>query len=204
VSDIKKRMAHVRGQRRKAFDGPDRHGTIFCYVWGDDASEAALEEAKKYFGTENDRTLALVMAEVLFGRGGRGRAKGTKTWTDAAYWALARAIEDILFKDVRVSEQLMKKITETFPDADPEELHIQPLQMLRSKAPVPKISDSEIARQLINSGKYKGYDVGSLRQRIAETKRVIRQYSIDMAAEEAIEQSKVERVAARRRGELHK
>jgi hypothetical protein len=200
VSDIKKRMDHVRAQRRQVLDR-GRHGKSFVY-FSDNVSETALKEAEKYFGTEGNETLALLMAEVLFGKNERGRTRGTKTWTQEAYWKLARAIQDTLFKDIRVSERLMKKLTEACPDIDPEDLHAQTLQMLRSRAPVPKISDSEIARQLIENGKYKGYRIGSLRQRIAETKRFIREYSFDMAVEEAIEQGKMKR--ARRRGKLQK
>jgi hypothetical protein len=202
MSDIKKRMAHVRGQRRRVFDF-GRHGKTFCY-FQDSASADALREARKYFGIDDDKQLAVLMAEVLFGRNERGRAKGTKTWTQQAYSELAAAIEDIIFKDVRVDEGLMKWATEKLPDADPDDLRILLLRMLRSKAPVPKISDSEIARQLIKNGKYKDYDVGSLRQRIAETKRFLREYHVDMAAEEGKEQRKLERAAARRRGELQK
>jgi hypothetical protein len=62
----------------------------------------ALDRAREYFGINKkefgdraDHYLALAMALVLFGKNTRGRAKGTKTWTEErllefadAFWVL--------------------------------------------------------------------------------------------------------------------
>src|SRR5262249_46396839 len=135
------------------------------YFESDSDSYAALDLAKKYFNTANTEELALVMAEILFGKHERGRSKGTKTWTYQEYLNLADAAGTLWKKN-------------------------------------PKLSDARIATLLSKTDAFKKFSPDVLRQRLPEAKKAAQDYLADMAVEEAVEQSKRERAAARRRGEL--
>jgi hypothetical protein len=132
VSDIKKRMASVKAKRfpglislpgetqraAKRFldDGIDPQ-LVAEFVKGaeevagikgfeeDADSWEALDRAKQYFGTSESRVLALLMAEVLFGKQERGRSKGTKTtWTYQKYLELAVAASALWEKNPKLSD----------------------------------------------------------------------------------------------------
>ena len=106
---------------------------------------AALERARKYFGLDDEEAkkdlgmneyhaLALLMAEVLFGDGDRGRPRQTKTWTRERYIELALVRAEMLSEN-------------------------------------PKLSDAAIAKRLVKTDAYKHYDAATLRQRIIDAKR---------------------------------
>jgi hypothetical protein len=84
MGDIKKRMASVVARRWKNGD-----------AYFDRDAHEALGRAQEYFGTKDANVLSLLMAETLFGRQERGRAKGVKTWTDHRHLMLAFAYYDM-------------------------------------------------------------------------------------------------------------
>ena len=131
MSDIKKRMASVKAKRfrgvvslpgerqrvaRRFGDlGMDpQHIAEFLkrdekiarmrFFCADAVSYEALDCAKQYFGIADTKHLALLMAEVLFGKHERGRAKGTKTWSYEQYLRLADAASELWKKNPRLSD----------------------------------------------------------------------------------------------------
>jgi hypothetical protein len=74
---------------------------FFC---ADAVSYEALDRAKQYFGIADTTHLALLMAEVLFGKEERGRAKGTKTWSYQQYLQLADAASELWKKNPKLSD----------------------------------------------------------------------------------------------------
>ena len=131
VSDIKKRMASVKAKRfrgvvslpgerqrvaRRFGDlGMDpQHIAEFLkrdekiarmrFFCADAVSYEALDCAKQYFGIADTKHLALLMAEVLFGKHERGRAKGTKTWSYEQYLRLADAASELWKKNPSLSD----------------------------------------------------------------------------------------------------
>ncbi len=180
MSDIRKRMAHVRAalhqplvhlksERRREEELYKEHGLDtrgldeFYKITAIEVSSEhynALRRAKQYFGVDDDHYAALAMAIVLFGPRERGRAKGTKTWTYQKYLHLAEACGELKAKD----------------DA---------------------LSDTEICNRLGKGGDpnsdFKGYDPENLRMRLSEARRAVEQYAEDVAADEA---------KAKRKGEL--
>ena len=192
MSDIKKRMASVKAKRfpglislpgetqraaKRFLDEGIDPQLVAEFVKGaeevagikgfeeDADSWEALDRAKQYFGTSESRELALLMAEVLFGKQERGRSKGTKTWTYQKYLELAVAASALWEKN-------------------------------------PKLSDARVATLLSKTEAYKKFSAEVLRQHMKGAKQAARDYLMDMAVEEAIEQRKMERADARRKGEL--
>jgi hypothetical protein len=153
MSDIRKRMAHVKAAlhytsstpkwvRRnmekihemlgKGPLPPDFFRVSGIGVSGDHYE--ALKRAKGYFGLneKNDPTnefVALAMALVLFGEHGKGRAKGTKTWTADKYLDLADAFWELKKKnealsDTEICRRLGKggDLKSDFKDYEPDHL----------------------------------------------------------------------------------
>jgi hypothetical protein len=132
VADIKKRMAAVKAKRFPGFvrlpgetqraakrfldQGVDpqlvaefeKSAERVAEIKGfeeDEDSWKALDRAEQYFGTSEERQLALLMAEVLFGKQERGRSKGTKTtWTYQKYLELADAASALWEKNPKLSD----------------------------------------------------------------------------------------------------
>jgi hypothetical protein len=104
MSDIKKRMAHVKAAMRcrpvylkserrrveehlKSVGADPKVAKIYdstCFTWTGEHDEA-LKRAKKYFEVDSDHHVALAMAMVLFGPQEKGRARGMKTCTPQQY-----------------------------------------------------------------------------------------------------------------------
>jgi hypothetical protein len=182
MSDIRKRMAHVRAALHEPavwLKSDRRHQEKLYKEFGWDPLELdrfyeaaggiavgssehydALKRAKEYFGVDDDRDAAMAMAMVLFGQHGRGRAKGTKTWTYQKYLHFAEAHFELREKDKT-------------------------------------LSDAEICRRLGKGGdansEFKDYDPDYLRTLIPGARRAVLDYAEDMAIEEG---------EARRKGEL--
>ena len=180
MSDIRKRMAHVRAALKEPpvwLKSDRRHQEELYKKMSRDPLELdrfykitgtvvsgehydALKRAKEYFGVDDDHHAALAMAMVLFGQQGRGRAKGTKTWTYQKYLHFAEACSELWERDKT-------------------------------------LSDAEICRRLGKGGDansdYKDYDPDHLRTLIPKARRAARDYAEDMAIEDA---------KARRKGEL--
>jgi hypothetical protein len=180
MSDIRKRMAHVRAalhqpalhlksDRRRMEELYNEHGLDirrlheFFKIKGTGVTgehNDALRRAKEYFGVDDDHHAALAMAMVLFGPRERGRAKGTKTWTYQKYLHLAEACSELWEKD-------------------------------------DTLSDTEICNRLGKGGDpksdFRDYDPDHLRTLLPKARRAALNYLADLAADEA---------KARRKGEL--
>jgi hypothetical protein len=170
MSDIRKRMAHVRAVtvvgvrpdpkwvhrnkvemfKRVGMDPPRPLAGGIC-ITGDhyDALKCAREYFgidKKKYGPSADEYLALAMALVLFGKHQKGRAKGTKTWTEEKLLDLAGAFWLIKEKDAT-------------------------------------LSDAEICRRLGRGGdpksEFKNYDPEHLRTLLPTVKRAVRDWHED-------------------------
>src|SRR5262249_17107060 len=76
-------------------------------------AQSALERAQKYFGTDDDRLLALAMAEVLFGS---GESKGVKVWTDRRLFHLGLTYYAIKDEHPRMSDAKIAELICKNPD----------------------------------------------------------------------------------------
>jgi hypothetical protein len=135
MRDIKKRLAHIKAalfRRHLPFEtGRDTSEVASSNEFGTTSvarGTAALKRAKEYFGSDSDYMVTLAMAEVLFGRQERGRAKGTKIWTELKYMELAQACADLhaknpKLKDAEIARLLTK--TATYSHYPPETLRQQ-------------------------------------------------------------------------------
>src|SRR5262249_42321198 len=104
MSDIRKRMAHVRAKlanwtfkyisQLPGEPSPSINVERVCFPA---ESHDALRRAREYFGLRSSHDLALAMATVLFGKNEKGHPKGTKTWTGEKYLHLACAL--LQFRD---------------------------------------------------------------------------------------------------------
>jgi len=132
MSDIKKRIAAVKARRFGGFVSLPLRATkrwaekqiakgmdpkliadivkgqeelaAMKFFESDPDSYAALDRAKKCFETTDTETLALLMAEILFGKTERGRSRGTKTWTEQEYLNLADAAGMLWKKNPKLSD----------------------------------------------------------------------------------------------------
>jgi hypothetical protein len=96
MSDIKRRKVFVR----------ERLFGKYSDFEARKSAEDALKRAREFFRTEDDRLVALAMAEVLFGSG----KKGFKFWTDDRHLRLAFAYEHLRLLHPEMSREKIAEL----------------------------------------------------------------------------------------------